>query len=322
MWFYEIRGEAGRKDAETAAKRLFPGVEASAVEQIELTTSDGQRARLERQTGEWRVVEPLAAPGGWLRRRRDRFGADAARERVGLREAAAARRLRPGRRRSGPALPRAAAPTTCCVSAARRRSAATLYAWVEGKSSVYAVSGIAVNALTKSLDELREKRILRFDVGSVEGITLRWPAGHLVLSRSDAGWRLAEPLAGPADETTVDELLNDLSFLRASGFVDAPTPAQERALEPPELAVELTLKAGEQGRGGGPAPPRDRRARRRRGRSSGARGAAPACSRSPPSVSRISSARSTATASASSRASISIWPSAWRSRSSRRAQRR
>ena len=70
VWFYEIRGEAGRKDAETAAKRLFPGIEASAVEQIELTTSDGQRARLERQAGDWRVSLPLAAPA-------DGFVADA-----------------------------------------------------------------------------------------------------------------------------------------------------------------------------------------------------------------------------------------------------
>ena len=70
VWFYEIRGEAGRKDAEAAAKRLFPGIESSAVEQIELTTSDGQRARLERRDAEWQLALPLAAPA-------DGFVADA-----------------------------------------------------------------------------------------------------------------------------------------------------------------------------------------------------------------------------------------------------
>ena len=60
VWFYEIRGEAGRKDAEAAAKRLFPGVAAEAVDRIELTTSDGARARLERREGEWRIALPLA----------------------------------------------------------------------------------------------------------------------------------------------------------------------------------------------------------------------------------------------------------------------
>ena len=51
-------------------------------------------------------------------------------------------------------------------------------------------------------------------------------------------------------QTTVEELLNDLSFLRASGFVDAPTPEQARALEHPELEVELTIEGGGGGQAG------------------------------------------------------------------------
>ena len=246
VWFYEIRGEAGRKDAEMAAKRLFPGIESSAVDSIELTTSDGQRARLERQAGDWRVTLPLAAPADGfvadgITSALTQLGSESVYEKpqplavYGLDDASRDLRFRAG---GADHVLRLGRKTPIGGNA---------YAWVEGGSSVYAVSGIAVHALTKTLDDLREKRILRFDAGAVEGITLRWPDGHLVLSRSDAGWRLAEPLVGPADETTVGELLNDLSSLRASGFVDAPTPAQERALEPAELAVELTLKAAEKG---------------------------------------------------------------------------
>ena len=60
----------GRKDAEAAAKRLFPGIEASAIEQVELTTNDGERARLERRDADWRLAAPLDAPA-------DAFAADA-----------------------------------------------------------------------------------------------------------------------------------------------------------------------------------------------------------------------------------------------------
>jgi hypothetical protein len=246
VWFYEVRGEAGRKDAETAAKRLFPGIEASAIEQIELTTSDGQRARLERHEGEWSLAQPLATVA-------DGFVADAissaltqlgseavyeapqALDVYGLAEASRDLHFRAGGAEHVLRIGRKAP------------LGGNHYALVAGQPQVYLVSDIAVNALSKSLDELREKRVLRFDVGSVERIDLRWPDGHVKLARSDAGWAIEAPIVGPADGTTVDDLLSELSFLRASGFVDAPTPAQQQALEPAEFAVELTLKPGEAG---------------------------------------------------------------------------
>jgi hypothetical protein len=105
-----------------------------------------------------------------------------------------------------------------------------------------------VNALSKSLDDLREKRVLRFDAGSVQRVIVRWQGGYVSLARGDAGWKLEEPMVGPADEATVEEVLNSLSFLRASGFVDAPTPEQKHALAAPELEVELVIPSEEKGK--------------------------------------------------------------------------
>ena len=91
---------------------------------------------------------------------------------------------------------------------------------------------------------------------------MRWPGGRSGARRAatTSVWKLEQPLAGPADELTVDELLNDLSFLRADGFVDAPTPEQQATLATPELEVELTLEP-ETGEGAPQAGAGDRRAR-------------------------------------------------------------
>ena len=75
VYFYEIRGEEARTQAEADAKRLFPGIEAEAIDSIELTTSDGVEARIERSQGNggdagWDLVTPLAFPA-------DSFPADA-----------------------------------------------------------------------------------------------------------------------------------------------------------------------------------------------------------------------------------------------------
>jgi hypothetical protein len=259
VWFYEIGGEAGRQDAEAAARRLFPGVESGAVEQIELTTSDGQRARLERRESEWRLAAPLAAPA-------DGFAADAiasalaqlASEAVyeapqplavyGLADESRDLRFQAG---GAPHGLRLGKPTPI---------GGNRYALVVGQTRVYTVAGAAVGALAKALDDLREKRMLRFDTSAVQRATVRWPGGHVALVRDDleddqedaqTSWKLEEPLAGPADSATVEGLLNDLSFLRANGFVDAATKQQQAALAAPELEIELTLEPeaeGQQGR--------------------------------------------------------------------------
>ena len=63
VYFYEIRGEEGRLEAEARQKRLFPDVEDEAVEWLALTTSDGRPVRAERREKGWQIVEPLVFPG-------------------------------------------------------------------------------------------------------------------------------------------------------------------------------------------------------------------------------------------------------------------
>ena len=62
VYFYEIRGGERRAEAETEAKRLFPGLEAAEITSLELRTSDGQDARIERTPDGWRLREPRDFP--------------------------------------------------------------------------------------------------------------------------------------------------------------------------------------------------------------------------------------------------------------------
>jgi hypothetical protein len=81
---------------------------------------------------------------------------------------------------------------------------------------------------------------------------VRWPEGRVVLERTGAegdgaaaeselgAWRLVSPLETRADGEVVDDLLSDLSFLRAKGFVDEPPGDAEAGLAPPSFEVILT----------------------------------------------------------------------------------
>jgi hypothetical protein len=98
-----------------------------------------------------------------------------------------------------------------------------------------------VTALAKRLEELRDKRIVEFEAEAVQGVSLRWPDRGVVLAREAGEWRLREPIEGKADRSSVDTLLSNLSYLRATGFEDAPPPDTESGLDPAELEIELTL---------------------------------------------------------------------------------
>jgi hypothetical protein len=246
VWLYEIRGGEERAEAEAREKRLFAGFEPEDVAWLALTTEDGVAVRAERREGAWQIVEPLAFPG-------DAFAFDGMAAAVaqiesqsvyetpqplevyGLGDAARDVRFGAGGAehtlRTGNAAP----------------MGGNSYAWIGGETAVYAVPTWRVTALRKNFDDLREKRILRFEAGAVERIAAHWDGERVELEKRDGTWRLTAPLEGPADEAVVNDFLSDLAFLRAQGFADAPEAAAAAGLDPPAFRVELWLAKPESG---------------------------------------------------------------------------
>ena len=238
VYFYEIRGEAERVQAEEATKRLFPGFEAAEVTEVSLTTSDGYAARALRRDAGWELVEPIVFPA-------DVFALD------GMASALADLKSESVFENPQPAEVYGLDDDTALVRFAaggeerqiRLGKAAPVgtssYASVGGSEAVYTVPRFGINALRKSLFDLREKRIARFDRNAVDRISASWPGGRVALEKGDDGWRITEPIEDRADPKVVDSLLSDLSFLRAEGFEDEPPPDAEAGLDPPDFAVEL-----------------------------------------------------------------------------------
>lgn len=241
VYFYEIRGGESRREAEEAAKRLFPGVEQSDVELIAFRTSDGKDAVIERGDSGWRLSAPITFPA-------DEFSADGmagalaqvaseavveeprAPEVYGLGDGAQEIRFT------------AAGTQQLLRLGDQTPVGGNHYAAVAGSQAVYVVPSWRAQSFEKSLEDLREKRILRFDSEAVSVVRARWPTGGVVLEKQDGSWRLTEPTQADADPQTVEDLLSDLSFLRAEGFVDEPPADAEAGLEEPDFEVELGMR--------------------------------------------------------------------------------
>jgi hypothetical protein len=246
VWFYQVQGADRRTEAEASAKRLFPQVEPDDVTAIEFTTQDGQEARLERGEAGWALARPLAFPGdettvsglasglaqlsseGTLEEAQalDVYGLGEGAAEVGFEAGGQAHVVRFGR---------------------KTPVGYNTYVTVDDAGTVYTVPSHRASAFDRPLLDLRERRVLRFDRNAVEAINLRWPGGSVALEKRDDAWILTAPLEAPSDHETVEDLLADVSFLRAEGFVDEPGADAEQGFEEPAFEVVLRLSSAEEG---------------------------------------------------------------------------
>jgi hypothetical protein len=280
VYLYEVKGGAQRAEAEAKSKQLFPGIEQDAITAIALTTREGESARLERRDGRWLLVAPLEFPA-------DAFSADGiASSLAGLSSEAVLEDPQPPTEYGLGDGARVVRFTAGDAEHALRLGRKTpigsnSYASVEGSDQIVTVASFKAESLEKSLLDLRERKILDFDTRAIERIEVRWQGGGVTLARTapaaadaaadagaeggagaeaeagddapaegERGWQLVAPIEGRADDETVNGLLSDLSFLRADGFVDAPSQEQIAGFEEPSFEVVLHGAAGD----GGEAP--------------------------------------------------------------------
>jgi len=104
------------------------------------------------------------------------------------------------------------------------------------------VKGHVVKNVDKSLFDLRDKQLLRFERKAVRRIKVtRGESFYIVEGEGDpVEWQLAAPKQGAVKKHKVSSLLSSLSYLKAKEFADeAPGALAPFGLEKPERQVEL-----------------------------------------------------------------------------------
>jgi hypothetical protein len=244
VWLYEIRGADERAERSEAEKRVFRSVEADDVSEVTLRPKDGAEIRLEKAESGWRITAPISFPA-------DAGTAESvASALAGLRSEAVIDDPGPLAEYGLEGEPRvrfrADGEEHVLRIGGRSPLGANTYVATAADRPILVVASYRTASLERSLDDLREKRLARFERDAVVEARVRWKGGAVRLVRDEEdteAWRLVEPLEAPADGRTVSKLLSDLEFLRATGFVDAPPADVVKRLEAPELAVELRTKA-------------------------------------------------------------------------------
>ena len=118
------------------------------------------------------------------------------------------------------------------------------YAMWEGGDKVLLLSTHLTPQFDKGLHDLRHKKIFAFKREDVERLRiLRSGDPEMELVKEGDKWELLLPFRARASETTVDEVLNKLTTLKAEAFVDeAPKDLADYGLERPVWRIEVVLK--------------------------------------------------------------------------------
>ena len=248
VYLYEIEGDIERGRDEEASRQLFPEVDAAAIGFLLFRAQGDQLVEAIRLGEEWYLKQPVAFPGDDVNLNSiastlanltseteiedpaspEVYGLGASSRRVQFRAGDKSFTLQVGNE----------APVGGNIYAARE----------DALDRVFTVAAFRVSSFDRDLDSLRDKRVLSFDRARVEHVVVGWPGGTVTVAKTDAGWEVTHPSAivGPADVKAIDDLLSDISFLRAEGFVDGTEKVQKALATEAYFTVTLGL-AGQEG---------------------------------------------------------------------------
>lgn len=117
----------------------------------------------------------------------------------------------------------------------------------EGESNVFVVETSLMDKVFRSLHDLRNKKLLRFESKDIAKIRLKYPDKTFALARDEEAWNLLKPekINGIKSFIAPDILwtLNNLEF---AALVESPPDTKITGFKNPQLGITLWDSAGKQ----------------------------------------------------------------------------
>lgn len=117
----------------------------------------------------------------------------------------------------------------------------SVYVREDDVPDVHTVESSILDDLTKSPSDMRERKLLAIEQDRVQSMRLDVPGQQeIVLKRVEQAWELEQPLAAPADNTEVQDILDALKALKAETF-ESDQISDGNAYGFPGLVLEVRL---------------------------------------------------------------------------------
>ena len=127
----------------------------------------------------------------------------------------------------------------------------SVYVKEKSEAHIFLIESSALDDLTKSPTDLRDRSVIKFNPETVSNIQLTYFKSHqssktLNCEKRDGTWRVTYPIEVKADTQEIEDILSELRSLQVSTFeadqADADTAAQleKTGLDTPRIQIELT----------------------------------------------------------------------------------
>lgn len=123
----------------------------------------------------------------------------------------------------------------------------SVYARLDGAPRVKLLASTVLTSLEKSLNDLRDRKLLADNSADFSSIELAFPGGGASLQRQDGGWALTQPSAMAAESSEVDALLSEITSAEGLEVVsETGEDAAQFGLAQPSIRFRGRLNAGEE----------------------------------------------------------------------------
>ncbi len=239
---------ASKSEDSTGVKRdrLFPGLSADAIEEMTIKSESGDTTTLKKVDNKWTMTAPVQTRASDL---------DASGMTSGLSGMEIIRVVdeKPADVKDygldAPTMEVAfkatgTSPSGTLLVGKKTTTGGSMYARKDGDTRVVLIGEFHETTFNKSTFDLRDKAIVSFDRGKVDGFDVVKGAAAFEVVKKDADWALAKPLVARADTSAADGLVTALESLQMKSVVGAsatPEQLKEYGLDKPAAIVNLHL---------------------------------------------------------------------------------
>ena len=241
VYFYEVKGEKNRQEAEEKAKKLFQ-IEDKDIAWLNIK-QEGQEIALQKDKDVWKLVSPIQSKA-------DKYAAD------GLASDFASARIErtldePGLNLKTYGLDPASVKVSAKLNNGKAQelelghedfSESSAFARIPGQNKVYVISSSLLNSATKKLIEFRDKSVLEFQRDQAKELTILAKGKEFDFEKSGDNWMVKKPFQSRGDRTEIDSILSDLEYAKVEDFVQPPLEdLKSYGLNSSEVRVDLFL---------------------------------------------------------------------------------
>ena len=237
VYFTEYRGKEERQKQEESKKKAFP-VEQKDISEITLTYPDHTLTAVRKGEKQWEITSPagIQADSDELEQlasnipqinRDDTVGQNAQDlTPFGLKEPPVklSAKLKDGKQLE-------------IVFGSDNPKKTFTYAKLGGSNDVFLTGSNWAKTFTKSVSDVRNKKILEFETDDIDGVKITEGARELEAQKSGDNWQLKKPVDTKGDSSEISSFTSSIRFAKAQSFPDPPVDAKTAGLDMPAMTI-------------------------------------------------------------------------------------